>query len=207
MKKLGFITLIVCVTAGLTMGLQAGTGSATLTSFIQSGTVTNTSGSGTNMVEVFYTLGPAGDNVATWDSDSGGGTAEDPLSDNRYFQSVRWTGLNISPGADFNFSGLDIDVIVTLDPLIVTGSLPVDMASSLRGGFILAKFSDGSSACAQLIEQDWDIQQDLLLANTNLDKCEEVAVAPTPVPSLGIFGIALMMMLFSWIGFRRLNQV
>lgn len=147
MKKqlIGFYFLLLTSVAA---SVQAGAGSAVLTAYIQNGTVTNTSGPGVTMTEVFYTLGPAGDNVATWDGSVGGGTAEDLLSNPQFFQSVRWSGLNVAPGSTFNFSGIDIDLIETLDPLSVTGATLDETGESLRGAYIRATFSDGSTACA-----------------------------------------------------------
>ena len=207
MKKqlIGFYFLLLTSVAA---SVQAGAGSAVLTAYIQNGTVTNTSGPGVTMTEVFYTLGPAGDNVATWDGSVGGGTAEDLLSNPQFFQSVRWSGLNVAPGSTFNFSGIDIDLIETLDPLSVTGATLDETGESLRGAYIRATFSDGSTACAPQVQQAWSAQQDLALtvANFNSGACLSGAAPvdePTQIPTLGEYGLMLLVLMLGWIGFRH----
>lgn len=183
-----------------TVHANAGTATATLDNFIQNGTVDNTSGSGVNIVEVVYSLGAAEDNVATWDNNTAGGTAEDPLSDPRYFQTVRFSGLTVPPGDSFNFGSLDIDRIVTLSPLDVSGA--IGDASTLRNGFIQANFSDGTTACANLVEQAWSITQNLTLSEGV--SCDAGGTSPPPVledaepvPAAPPVAIALLALLLS----------
>jgi len=215
MNKIKVMLAAFAVTSLAAVGLHAGTASAVLSSFIQTGTITNTSGAGVNMTEVYYTLGPAGDNVATWDGGTGGGTAEDQLSNPNFFQTVRWTGLNVAPGEAFNFSGLDIDLIVTLDPLNVTGSTLDTTGDSLRGGYVRVEFSDGSSACAPLVQQAWATQQNLTLTEGNVDagSCgndggtiRPPVVETQPVPTLGQYGIMLMILLMAAVGYRSFSR-
>ena len=164
------------------IAVYAGTSSATLTSFIQSGVLTNTSSPGVNIVEVYYTLGTPEDNIATWDSGTGGGTAEDFLDNPRWFQSVRWTGLNVAPGSTFNITGLDIDLIQTLSPLSVNEGILDTVGTSLRNGYIETRFSDGSVACAPLVEQAWSATQNLTLLEANVGSTCSLSVAPPPPP-------------------------
>jgi len=212
MKKIGLMFAGFFLTSLVAVGLQASSASAVLTSFIQNGAITNTSGPGVVMTEVYYTLGPAGDNVATWQIGTGGGVAEDFLADPQYFQTVRWTGLNVAPGATFNFSGLDIDLIVTLNPLNVTGSTLDYTGETIRGAYVRVEFSDGSSACAPLTQQAWSDQQNLTLTEANVDTgaCTNAPVAPphvnVPVPTLSQLGLIFMILLLGAIAYRKIAR-
>jgi hypothetical protein len=109
--------------------------------FIQSGHVTNNYSS--NLIEFVYSLGTPEDNLATWDSVTAGGTASDFLSNPQFFQTVTFSGLNVAPAASFNFGSLDIDLIVTLVPLNVTGTI-LGGPTTLRNAFVQATFADGT---------------------------------------------------------------
>jgi hypothetical protein len=216
MKKIAKVAIslasVVATGVFFSATVSAGTASATLSSFIQSGSVTNDSGPGVNLVEVVYSLGTPEDNIATWDSSTAGGTAEDALSDPQYFQTVRWSGLNVAPGDNFNFSNLDIDLIVTLDPLDVTGSTIDNVGTSLRNAFIQASFSDGSVACSVLVEQGWTITQNLTLSEGVSGCGGNAAPEPPivdeakPIPATPHFVIALIVVLLSAIGGLRLKR-
>ena len=133
---------------------------ATLSSFVQNGSVTNTHTS--NLTELIYTLGTPEDNLATWDSSTAGGTASDFLSNPQYFQTVTFSGLNIATGGVFSFGSLDIDLIITLAPLDVTGGI-LGGPETLRNASLTAKFADGTIGVASLIQQEWFPDQNLEL--------------------------------------------
>ena len=134
--------------------------------FLQSGSITNTS-VGVNLTSFTFSFGTAADGIATWDGSTGGGTASGFLSDPQYFQTVTWGGLNLAPGATFNFGGLDIDLIVTLVPLNVTGGTLDFAGTSLANGYVQATYSNGATLGAELNTTGWNTNQSLRLANVS----------------------------------------
>ena len=178
------------ITAVLTVGLLlAATGSANassvgatavLNNYIQAGNVTTNTSSLYSITSITYSLGPPEDNLATWDSqftESPLGIRSDFLSNPRWFQTVTWAGLSIPPGGSFAFSNLDLDLIVTESPLNVT-SMTLGGPETLRSGFLSATFSSGATAGAELIEQNWNLTQNLTLV--------EDSVVPEPVTILAL---------------------
>lgn len=176
-----------------TASSAASQATATLSNFIQSGTITNNAASTANLTGVIYSLGTAGDGIATWDT-AGSGTASDFLSNNNWFQTVSWTGLNIGAGSSFNFSGLDIDLITTLSPLSVTGTVLDNSGSSLVNATLSLLWSDGSTGVANLAQQAWSTTQNLTISS----------VSAVPVPAaLFMFAPALL----GFIGLRRKAKI
>ena len=129
--------------------------------FIQSGWVTNTSGVGVDIVQVVYDLGTQADGIAIWEINSSTGTHSNFLTGN-WYSTETWGGLTIGSGASFNFSGLDIDLIETVVPPVVTGSI-LGGPSSLAHASVSVFFSDGSFGTASLVQQDWTLSQDLVI--------------------------------------------
>jgi hypothetical protein len=166
----------------------ASVASVSLTDFIQVGSIENNALSTANITSVVYSLGPAGDGIATWDGTSGtsGGVASDPLSDPNWFQTITWSGLSIAPGAAFNFSGLDIDLIVTLVPLDVTGGI-IGAGPSLVGAFVSVTWSDGSSGSTPLAQQDWGVDQNFRVVSGG-------AAVPEP-GALGLLALGGLLMM------------
>jgi hypothetical protein len=163
--------------------------SVALTGFIQNGTVTNDAASTANITSVVYSLGPAGDGIATWDGSTGGGVASDFLSNPSFFQTVTWSGLSVAPGTVFNFGGLDIDLIQTLNPLSVTGSILDDTGASLVGAFVTVTWSDGASGTSPLLQQAWIQPQQFDIASNG---------AAVPEPGvLGLLGLGALMMVLA----------
>ena len=149
------------------------------------GTLTNSYSS--NIVSFVFSLGTADTNVATFDfwSGTGGGTASDFLSSGENFQTVTWDGLNISSGETWEFSGLDLDFIVSLSPLTVTDSIFADGSyNSLRNAFVSATYADGTEGIAFLTgDAGWTAAHDYDLLNNN---------APVPEPTtMLLFGTGL----------------
>ncbi len=125
--------------------------------YLQSGTVTNVSGDGATISAISYSYGTPGDFVATFDTYTGGGTASDFLASSRFFQTVTWSGLSIAEGASFDFSGLDIDLIQTLNPLDVTGGIIDFVGTSLRNAYVSVTWSNGWAASCGLNETSWTV--------------------------------------------------
>jgi hypothetical protein len=151
-----------------------------LDSFIQHGTITNSSASSAVITSVVYDLGFAEDDIATWDSKIAGGSPSNFLSDNNFFQTVTWGGLNVAAGSSWSWNGnLDIDWISSISPLNVVG-IPADsVGTSLRNASITLFWSDGSSGTTALVQQGWVNDQNL-------------SVSSIPVPAaVLLFGSAL----------------
>jgi hypothetical protein len=135
--------------------------------FLQDGSVTNVDGEGAAITRFVLSLGTPGDGIATWDLGGGGtagGVASDFLSDPNYFQTVTWSGLNITTGNTFFFGTLDIDLITTLTPLAVTGGvldLEGDALHSLVNAFVTVEWSNGAMATVGLNDTGWEVSQTL----------------------------------------------
>ncbi len=166
----GLAVLVACATGAEALPIGA-TAFLSGGSFIQSGTVTNTSVA-QNIVQVTYSLGTAADGIATWENSSESPspfTRSDALSDGAHYQTITFTGLSIAPGAIFNFSGLDIDLILTLLPLNVTSGILDQVGTSLANASISVLFDDGRTASADLNETAWSVNQNLVLAETGAE--------------------------------------
>lgn len=173
--------------------------SVSLTGFIQNGSVANNAASSANITSVVYSLGPAGDGIATWDGSTGapGGVASGQLSDPNYFQTVTWSGLSVAPGAAFDFGGLDIDLIETLNPLVVTGGVLDNTGSSLVGAFMTVSWGDGSFGTQALAQTPWATNQAFRIVSNG-------AVA---VPEPGVIGLLGLGALIMGVAARRRRSV
>lgn len=140
-----------------------------LFTYIQYGTISNDNSSTANIVKVVYDLGTAADGIATWDRNPNpalsGGVASNFLSNNRHFQTLTWSGLSVAPGDNFNFRGLDIDLIQTLSPLSVTGTTLDSNGSSLVNASVSIFWDNGTSGSASLAQQAWSQTQNLTITS------------------------------------------
>lgn len=131
--------------------------------FIQSGSVTNTSGVGVDIVQVVYDLGTQADGIAIWEIFGSTGSHSNFLTGSHY-STETWSGLSVASGGTFNFSGLDIDLIETVVPPVVSsGTIPSPGGPSLAHASVSVFFSDGSFGSASLVQQDWNVNQDLVI--------------------------------------------
>lgn len=163
-----------------------------LSSFIQDGSIANDAGSGANLTSIKYSLGPAGDGIATWEVNGGtslaGSTSQtDFLPFGDWFQTANWL-VSVAPGGVFSFASLDIDLIVSLAGSNVSSSILDNTGSSLVGAYVALGWSDGSSATCALAQQAWSADQHLT--------CGAGASVPEPLSSalialgLGMLGFA-----------------
>lgn len=132
-------------------------------SYIQSGSVLNTSGAGVNVVKVVYDLGAHQDGIAIWEIYGSTGAHSNFLSGN-WYSTETWNGLSVGSGNSFNFSGLDIDFIVSAAAGTAASS-PLGTPSSLANASFSVYFSDNSWGTAHLSQLDWNVSQTLTIAS------------------------------------------
>lgn len=193
------------ITAALALSLTALSANAanmasiTLSNFVQNGSVTNDAASSANITSIVYNLGTPRNGGATWDSNFGDtlstGVASNFLSDNRWFQTITFNGLNVAAGTTLIFSrtvnGLDIDLIETLAPLSVSNLTLDEIGSSLVGASMTVFWSNGDSASANLAATPWRQSQELNF---------RAATSSVPVPAAAwLFATGLA----GFAGFRR----
>jgi hypothetical protein len=132
--------------------------------FLQSFVVTNGSTAGESITTLIYSLGTPGDGIATWDTETGGGTASDFLSDPRWFQTLTWSGLSVAAVSTFSIppSSLDIDLIATLTPLTINQG-NANIPRTLVNATFTATFDNGATLSAPLLDQLWTEDQHLEL--------------------------------------------
>ena len=175
-----------------------------LTNSLQTLVISNSTASTGTVEQLIYSFGAAGDDRATFDV-AGDGTASDFVVDPAfpgepadYFQTVTFD-LDVAPGETITIGGLDIDLIVGLDPLLVVGSTGVQQFSdpglSLTDAFITVVWSNGDRPTEKLENQIWSLEQDLTFEGI-------VSAVPVP-PSVSALGGALALLLF--LGWRRQN--
>lgn len=155
---IAFATSFACGAA-----LAAGTATVQLngSSFIQSGSVLNTSSAGIDVVKVVYDLGTAQDGIAIWEKFSSTGTHSNFLTGN-WYSTETWNGLSVGTGNTFSFSGLDIDLIQSVATGSVTGSI-LGGPSSLANASFSVYFNDNSWGTAKLSQLNWSENQTLTI--------------------------------------------
>lgn len=181
------LTALLAITAVATPAAAQSGGTVNLTSFLQHLFFTNTGT--TTLTQLEYSMGPAMNGSAVFDlsgnNGAAGGTASNFLSDPNYFMTVTWNGLNVLSGGTQSFGSVDLDKIVTLVPLSVTGA---DIEGGLGNAYVRATFANGEVLSASLANGTWTNDQFLTLG-------AQQAVVPEPstvaLCSLGLFGMAV----------------
>jgi len=193
MKKhlLGLIGSLA-LSIGTTYAAPSATATLNGASFIQAGTIVNNALSGVSITAIIYSLGTAGNGIATWDTATGGGVASGYLSNPEWFQTVTWSGLSVAPGASFSFSGLDIDLITTLSPLVIDEGTISPTGASLANAYIKVVWSDGEMGQASLVQQDWAQTQNLTINPDNRvpDAGSSLVLLGLALGALGFYGRA-----------------
>lgn len=112
---------------------------ANIGAFLQSGVIINASDPGYVIKSITLDLGAPFVTGGTLDRNAGttlsGGTPSNFLSNGNHFQTLRFSGLSVTPGNSFQYSGLDLDVINNFSPLIIGGSGGAITNASLSVGF------------------------------------------------------------------------
>jgi hypothetical protein len=155
--------------------------------YLRSSTVTNSSSPGFDIVSIIYALGAPGIGIATWDSIDGiianippGGVASDFLSDPEFFQTLTFNvvvqpGDSYSEGFPFTHPFNDLDVILSLSSLIVSGGNALNLTSAaLQNGSVTLVFNTGDRLTSPFLDQHPELPQTLTLTGT-----------PTAIPEPG----------------------
>jgi uncharacterized protein (TIGR03382 family) len=182
--KLNLITktALACIalSASIAQALPIASVALDGSSFLQSGSVTDTNAAdGITMTGIAYSLGTAADGIATWDNNGsgslGGATQSGFLpGSTEWGQTMSWA-VSTGDGGTFNFGGLDIDLILTLSPLNVTGGVldtNADNYDSLRNAFVQVTWSDGKVSQCSLNRTAW----------SDNNGCSTAPINETPEP-------------------------
>lgn len=117
---------------------------ANIGAFLQSGIIINASDPGYVINSITLDLGAPFVGGGTLDRNNGtalsGGVPINLLSNGNHFQTLRFSGLSVTPGNSFQYAGLDLDVINNLAPLIVGGAGGAITNASLSVGFDKGQF-------------------------------------------------------------------
>ena len=194
-RRAVFAAFLFCVGWGASS--SASTVDILLSNSLQTISIVNDATSVNTVESVTYSLGPAAAGRATFDL-AQGGIASDFLVDpnfpdepSDFFQTVTFD-VGLAPGESVQFAGIDIDLVIGLNPLQVISSTAiqqfVDPGLSLTDAFISVLWSNGSTSLANLTNQIWSLDQSFSLQG---------AVATTPIPaSVSTLGGALALMVY-----------
>jgi hypothetical protein len=160
--------------------------------FLQTGTVTNTSAAGVDIVGIVYDLGAPAAGISIFDGAAVSSGTQSNFLTGSWYSTQTWSALATAAGSSFTFAGLNLDLITGVAPPTITKSV-IGGPDSLANASFSVFFSDGSSGTVALLRQDWSQDQRLNIAS---------AVPEPQTAALLALGLGVMV----WVARRRRPQ-